>query len=194
MDATELQGTLDLWASMWSAEERASFERAVARTIGSHEARSIRLQAIAACHAIGTPALLQAAARASDSGEFTEDELAEVAAATYSIYSRLHRAERLGAERIAFLLMRAARDPGNAIAGSMLEHVHLRELWAMLEGFPDGELRREAASWIARRGLYQRRRLAQWLRMSMVSLHVLLAEAMSVDVALDDLEPAQLGP
>jgi hypothetical protein len=72
----------------------------------------------------------------------------------------------------------------------MLESVDIRELWAVVEGLADAELRREAAAWITRRGLHQRRRLAQSLGISMVSLNVLLAEQMSVDVALDDLEIA----
>ena len=63
LDEAELERTLDLWASMWLAEERVQFERALERVVDGDAAAPLKAVAVAACRIIATPRLLGAAER-----------------------------------------------------------------------------------------------------------------------------------
>src|SRR5207302_957100 len=71
LDLAELERTLDLWASMWLAEERVQFERALERVVDGDVPMPLKAAAVAACRIIATPRLLGAADRA---GWLLEDE------------------------------------------------------------------------------------------------------------------------
>ena len=63
LDQAQLERTLDLWASMWLAEERVHFERALERVVDSDVPPPLKAAAVAACRIIATPRLLAAAER-----------------------------------------------------------------------------------------------------------------------------------
>jgi hypothetical protein len=189
LDEAELERTLDLWASMWLAEERVQFERALERVIDGDAPTPLKAAAVAACRIIATPRLLGAAERA---WWFLEDEtLAEIEAVAEPRARILRHAERMAHDRegIAFLLGKAVRDPGNPVADKLLDRVDIRDLYAvMCATFEDAE-RVEAARRIARRGSHQRARLFAALDLPSDAFDADLA----VDVPLDDLGGADDG-
>ena len=182
-DHAQLTRTLDLWASMWQPRERAVFEHALERVLVG-DGVELKRAALAACHAIATPRLLGAAARAVVAGHFDGAEAAAIAAEVEPEARVLHHASRFARDRrgVSFLLEKAARDPHNPVADKLLDRVDIRDLWAVLQASDDDALRAEAARRIARRGPHQRARLANALDLPTVD------EALAEDVPLDDLE------
>jgi len=183
LDEAELERTLDLWASMWLAEERVHFERALERIVDGEAPLSLKAAAVAACQIIATPRLLGAAERAwwlLD--ETTLAEIEEVAAPRARI---LRHAERMAHDRIGigFLLDKAVRDPSNPVADKLLDRVDIRDLYAVMSATFDDAQRSEAARRIARRGPHQRTRLFAALDLPPDAFDAELA----VDVPLDDL-------
>jgi hypothetical protein len=186
LDENELERTLDLWASMWLAEERTQFERAVERVVDGEAPLPLKAAAVAACRIIGTPRLLGAAERAA---WLLEDELLDEIEEVAGPRARLMRhAERLGQDRagVAFLLDKAVRDPQNPVADKLLDRVDIRELYAVMSATFDDERKQEAARRIARRGKRQKARLLAALDLPEDAFD----DALAVDVPLDDLGAA----
>ena len=106
LDVAELERTLDLWASMWSAEERAQFERAVERVVDGDGPLPLKAAAVAACRIIATPRLLGAVERADWLLE--DDVLEEIERVSAPRARVLRHAERLMHDRagVTFLSTR----------------------------------------------------------------------------------------
>src|SRR6478672_10983694 len=130
LDEAELERTLDLWSSMWLAEERVQFERALERVVDGEAAEPLKAVAVAACRIIGTPRLLGAAER---SWWFMEEStLAAIDAAVETREKIMRHAARLDRAGVAFLLDKAARDPSNPVADKLLDRVDIRDLYAVM--------------------------------------------------------------
>ena len=182
LDVAELERTLDLWASMWLAEERVQFERALERVVDGDVALSLKAAAVAACRIIATPRLLGAAERAS---WFLEDDtLAQIDAVAAPLARILRHAEKQDRAGVAFLVDKAVRDPHNRVADKLLDRVDIRELYSVMSLSFDDEHRVEAAARIARRGPHQRGRLLAALGLAADAFEAELA----IDVPLDDLD------
>ncbi|MCA1665448.1 MAG: hypothetical protein LC659_14485 [Myxococcales bacterium] len=178
----ELERTLDLWASMWLAEERVQFERALERVVDGDVAQPLKAAAVAACRIIGTPRLLGAGERAA---WFLEDEtLAQIEAVAAPLARILRHAGKQDRAGVAFLVDKAVRDPHNRVAGKLLDRVDIRELYSVMSLSFDDEHRVEAAAHIARRGPHQRARLLAALDLAPDAFEAALA----IDVPLDDLD------
>ena len=183
LDESELERTLDLWASMWLPEERAQFERAVERVVDGAAPLALKAAAVAACRAIATPRLLGIAERAD---WVLEDELLDEIERVATPRARLLRhAERLSHDRagVAFLLDKVVRDPENPVADKLLDRVDLREIYAVMSATFDDDRRMEAARRIARRGKRQKARLLAALDLPDDAFD----DALAIDVPLDDL-------
>ncbi len=186
VDVSQLERTLDLWASMWQPHERAQFERALERVLDGDAALPLRLAALAACRVIGTPRLLGAASRAAATLDaFAVEDVEAVAEPRARL---LRHAERLAQDRygVMFLLDKAVRDPENPVADKLLDRVDIRDLYAVMNLTLDDELRREAARRLARRGPHQRTRLLAALDLPADAFD----DHLAVDVPLDDLDEA----
>src|SRR4051812_13178832 len=159
VDLEQLERTLDLWASMWQAPERAQFERALERVIEGDSAESLRVAAICAAHVIGTPRLVGAATNGSWS--LSREMLDDIALAAAPRARLLRHAARLQHDRqgVRFLLDKIVRDPANPVADKLLDRVDIRDLYAVMSACFDDDVRAEAARRIARRGPHQRNRL-----------------------------------
>jgi hypothetical protein len=182
LDVAELERTLDLWASMWLAEERVQFERALERVVDGDVALPLKAAAVAACRIIATPRLLGAAERA---GWFLEDDtLAQIEAVAAPLGRLLRHAEKQDRAGVAFLVDKAVRDPHNRVADKLLDRVDIRELYSVMNMSFDDEHRVEAAAHLARRGPHQRARLLAALDLAPDAFEAALA----VDVPLDDLD------
>jgi hypothetical protein len=182
LDVAELERTLDLWASMWLAEERVQFERALERVVDGDVALPLKAAAVAACRIIATPRLLGAAERA---GWFLEDgTLAQIEAVAAPLARLLRHAEKQDRAGVAFLVDKAVRDPHNRVADKLLDRVDIRELYSVMNMSFDDEHRVEAAAHIARRGPHQRARLLAALDLAPDAFEAALA----IDVPLDDLD------
>ena len=182
LDVAELERTLDIWASMWLAEERVQFERALERVVDGDVPLPLQAAAVAACRIIATPRLLGAAERA---GWFIEDDtLAEIDAIAGPRARILRHAEKQNREGVAFLVDKAVRDPHNRVADHLLDRVDIRELYAVMTMSFDEEHRVEAARRITRRGPHQRARLQAALDLP----PDVFDAALAVDVPLDDFE------
>lgn len=188
LDVAELERTLDLWASMWLAEERVQFERALERVVDGDVPLPLKAAAVAACQIIGTPRLLGAAERAS---WFLEDStLAEIEAIAEPRARILRHAEKQDRAGVAFLVDKAVREPSNRVADKLLDRVDIRELYAVMNLSFEDDNRVEAARRITRRGPHQRARLLAALALPPDGFDDLLA----VDVPLDDfVTPADDG-
>jgi len=186
LDVAELERTLDLWASMWLAEERVQFERALERVVDGEVPLSLKAAAVAACRIIATPRLLGAAERAA---WFLEDDtLAQIDALAAPLARILRHAEKQDRAGVAFLVDKAVRDPHNRVADKLLDRVDIRELYAVMSlSFEDAH-RVEAAARIARRGPHQRTRLLTALDLAPDAFD----DALAVDVPLDDLDASEL--
>jgi len=189
LDEAELERTLDLWASMWLAEERVQFERALERVVDGDAPLPLKTAAVAACRIIGTPRLVGAAERAW--WFLDEPALAEIDYVAAPRARILRHAERLAHDRagIAFLLDKAVRDPDNPVADKLLDRVDVRDLYAVMSATFDDAERVEAARRIARRGPHQRARLLAALDLPPDAFD----EQLAVDVPLDDLDAGDDG-
>jgi hypothetical protein len=183
VDVDQLERTLDLWASMWLAHERAQFERAIERVVDGNGALTLKAAALAACHVIGTPRLLGAVERAAFLLE--DSALAEIAAVAEPRARLCRHAERLAEDRagVAFLVDKAVRDPDNPVADKLLDRVDIRQLYAVMTASFEDDRRAEAARRLARRGPHQRARLMAALGLGPDAFD----EQLSIDVPLDDL-------
>jgi hypothetical protein len=183
LDEAELERTLDLWASMWLAEERVHFERALERIVDGEAPLSLKAAAVGACQIIATPRLLGAAER--DWWLLDVPSLAEIEEVAAPRARILRHAERMAQDRIGigFLLDKAVRDPSNPVADKLLDRVDIRDLYAVMSATFDDAQRSEAARRIARRGPHQRTRLFAALDLPPDAFDAELA----VDVPLDDL-------
>jgi hypothetical protein len=183
VDVAQLERTLDLWASMWQPKERAQFERAMERVLEADGATPLKLAALTACRAIGTPRLLDAAERAA--GDFSDEALASVAEVAEPRARLLTHAARLTHNRVGvtFLLDKAVRQPDNRVADLLLDRIDIRDLYAALQASFDDDVRAEAARRVARRGPHQRARLRAALDLPADAFD----EQLAVDVPLDDL-------
>jgi hypothetical protein len=181
LDVAELERTLDLWASMWLAQERVQFERALERVADGDVPLPLKAAAIAACRIIGTPRLWGAAERAwwflEESTLVEIDDIVEPRARIVQHAARQDRAA------VTLLLDKAVRDPQNPVADKLLDRVDIRELHAVMSATFDDERRGEAARRIARRGPHQRARLFAALDLPPDAFDADLA----IDVPLDDL-------
>ncbi len=189
LDEAELERTLDLWASMWLADERVQFERALERVVDGDAPLPLKAAAVAACRVIGTPRLLGAAERAW--WFLDEPTLADIDAMALPRARILRHAERLAHDRrsVAFLLDKAVRDPENPVADKLLDRVDVRDLYAVMSATFDDLQRVEAARRIARRGPHQRGRLIAALGLPLDAFE----EQLAVDVPLDDLDAPDEG-
>jgi hypothetical protein len=182
LDVAELERTLDLWASMWLAEERVHFERALERVVDSNVPPARKAAAVAACHIIGTPRLVGAAER---SWWFLDEAtLAEIEAVVEPRARILRHAEKQDRAAVAFLVDKAVREPHNCVADKLLERVDIRALYAVMSTSFDDEHRVEAARRIALRGPHQRARLIAALDLPPDAFD----EALAIDIPLDDLD------
>ena len=183
LDEGELERTLDLWASMWLAEERVQFERALERVVDGDAPEALKAAAVAACRIIATPRLLGAAER---SWWFMEEStLADIDAVVEPRARLMRHAERLAHDRvgIAFLLDKAVRDPGNPVADKLLDRVDIRSLYAVMCQTFDDARHAEAGRRVARRGPHQRARLLAALDLPAD----VFDEQLAIDVPIDDL-------
>ena len=183
LDVGQLESTLDLWASMWLARERAQFERALERVVDGEAPLPLKAAALAACRVIATPRLLGAAERAARS---LDDATLEEIDAAAEPRARLQRhAARLALDRpsVAFLLDKAVRDPENPVADKLLDRVDIRDLYAVMSLTFDDDRRAEAARRLARRGPYQRARLFAALDLPPDAFD----DQLAIDVSLDNL-------
>jgi hypothetical protein len=184
LDEVELERTLDLWASMWLAEERVQFERALERVVDGEAAEPLKAVAVAACRIIGTPRLVGAAER---SWWFMEEStLAEIDAIVEVRARIVQHASRMAHDRagIAFLLDKSVRDPGNPVADKLLDRVDIRDLYAVMCQTFDDARRAEAGRRLARRGPHQRARLLAALDLPAD----VFDEQLAIDVPVDDLD------
>jgi hypothetical protein len=181
-DPAQLERTLDLWASMWQPRERVVFERAIERVLFGDDVR-LKPAALAACYAIATVRLVDAAERAVAAGVVPYEQSAAIVATVDPLARVLHHATRFGRDRegVAFLLRKLLREH-NPVADHLLDRIDIRDLWALLQASDDELLKAEAARRIARRGPHQRARLCKALGLDVID------EELSVDVPLDDLE------
>jgi hypothetical protein len=182
LDEAELERTLDLWSSMWLAEERVQFERALERVVDGEAAEALKAVAVAACHIIGTPRLVAAAER---SWWFMEESTLDAIEAVVEPRARIMRhAARLAHDRagIAFLLDKAVRDPGNPVADKLLDRIDIRDLYAVMCQTFDDARRAEAGRRLARRGPHQRARLLAALDLPTD----VFDEQLAIDVPIDD--------
>jgi len=184
LDEAQLERTLDLWASMWLAEERVQFERALERVVDGDAPEPLKAVAVAACRIIGTPRLIGAAER---SWWFMEEStLAHIDAIVETRARIMRHASRLAQDRagVAFLLDKAVREPGNPVADKLLDRVDIRDLYAVMSQTFDDALRVEAGRRLARRGPHQRTRLLAALDLPAD----VFDEQLAVDVPVDDLD------
>jgi hypothetical protein len=184
-DRAQLVRTLDLWAAMWQPRERAVFAKALERVLVG-DVPELKRAALAACHVIATPELLAAAERAVAAGELAPAEAAAIAAEVEPEARVVAHARRFNRDHagIGFLVHKILREPTNPVADKLLEHVDIRDLWAVLQASDDDAVRAEAARRIARRGPHQRARLCNALDLPA------LDDALAVNVPLDDMAPA----
>jgi hypothetical protein len=184
VDVSQLERTLDLWASMWQPRERVLFENAIVRVVHSDGPLPLRLAALAACQVIGSPRLLGVAEGATETlDEISLDAIAEVAEPRARLMRHALRMQH-DIFGVKFLLEKAVRDPDNPVADKLLERVDVRDLYAAMHAVVDEEVRVEAARRLARRGPHQRSRLLAALDLDADEFD----EQLAVDVPLDDLD------
>jgi hypothetical protein len=184
LDVAQLERTLDLWASMWAARERAQFERALERIVEGDAPDPLKAAAVCACHIIGTPRLVGAATNAA--WALDRETLAEIGAVAAPRARLLRHAAGLAQDRdgVRFLLHKIVREPWNPVADKLLDRLDIRDLYAVMSTSFDDEVRSEAGRRIARRGPHQRARLLAALDLPPDAFD----DQLSVDVPLDDLD------
>lgn len=165
IDFPQLDATLDLWRCMWEPEEQEAFETALVRSMTDQHPRPRRLLALAACHVIGTPRLLAAAARIAEAGIFASDEVEWLEKATLSRHNLLRKAQRMHGNvlGVELLLARVVSGPNDVQADALLDFVDVRDLVAVARTTLDARLFGEVERRLLRRGKYQRGRAANLL-------------------------------
>jgi hypothetical protein len=167
----DLERTRDLWAALWDAREKEAFERALLRVVAGDGPRRLRLEALAACHILATPAMLETAQLAIEEGWFTDAELDWIAAQTVPLY-RLHKhARELRGHRavVQFFIQLHLDEPGHPLAGPLLDVIDLCDLYLVGQMSPR-PIALEAARRILSRGEHQCRRLAHSLGIALEDL------------------------
>jgi hypothetical protein len=163
-DFVEVDRTRDLWASLWEVREQQAFEKALGRIVEGEGPRRLRLEALAACHVIATPAMLEVAQRAVDERWFSTRELEHVTRHTLPLYRLHQRARLLRGHRPAVQLYVELYlgEPDHPVAGPLLDVIDVCDLYLVNQAAPT-LIALEAARRILSRGPHQRRRLARSL-------------------------------
>ena len=153
---------------MWEPEEQERYETAVVRAMTDANPRATRLQALALCYVIGTPRLLQAALRLSETRVFRDGDVQSVEIAVSPLCELLDAGRRLRGNvlGVELLLARFVSDHADRQADAMLDWVDVRDLVAVARTTIDARLFGEIERRIARRGKYQRGRAANLLGFS----------------------------
>ena len=165
LDLAELKGTLDLWLCMWEPAEQESFETALVRSMTDAHSHRIRALAFAACNVIGTPRLLAAAARVAERGVFAPDELGQMELNTLPMY-KLHDAAwrmRGNLQQTEHLVRKVVTGQETPSENQLLDWVDARDLVTIARTTVDARIFAEVERRIARRGRYQRGRIANLL-------------------------------
>jgi hypothetical protein len=159
-----LEKTLDIWCALWDPRERQAFEKALAQIVTGKGARTLRLEALAACHIIATPEALAVAQRAVEERWFTEHELDWIAARTLPLYRLHQQARQLRGHPTAvhFFVELYLMEPHHPVAGPLLDVIDLCDLYLVGQSSP-APIAMEAAHRILSRGKQQRERLARCL-------------------------------
>jgi len=167
----DLRRTRDLWAALWDSRERMAFERALLRVVSGDGPRRLRLEALAACHILATPAMLETAGRAIDEGWFTAEELDWIASHTVPLHCLHQQARELRGHRgvVQFFIQLYLDEPGHPVAGPLLDVIDLCDLYLVGQMSPR-PLALEAARRILSRGQHQCRRLARSLGIALEDL------------------------
>jgi hypothetical protein len=165
IDVRQLAGALDLWFCMWEPDERERFETAVVRAMTDENPRATRLQALALCHVVGSPRLLNAAHRIAATPLFTSSELQALQIAAQPWRGLLEAGGRLRGNVVAVerMLARAVSDPSDRVADITLDWVDIRDLVTVAFTTVDARLFAEIERRISVRGNYQRGRAANVL-------------------------------
>jgi hypothetical protein len=167
VDLRLLGPTIDLWMCMWDPAEQLSFETALLRAMTDPHPRPLRLLALAACHVIGTPRLLGAAARIAEARKFTPEEIRFVEGVTVPHHNLLRTAARMRGNVLGVELLLARVASGfDPAAHALLDYIDVRDLVAVARTTLDARLFAEVERRIARRGKYQRGRAANLLGFS----------------------------
>jgi hypothetical protein len=165
MDLTELQGALDLWLCMWEAEEQESFETALVRSMTDAHSHHIRALAFCACNVIATPRLLAAATRVSERGVFAPDELSQMELSTLPMYKLHDAATRMrgNLQAAEHLIRKVVTGRETPLENQLLDWMDARDLVTIARTTVDARIFAEVERRIARRGRYQRGRIANLL-------------------------------
>jgi hypothetical protein len=164
IDENQLAATIDLWRCMWQPEERERFETAIVLTLTDAHPHATRLGALAAAHVIATPRLCNAAAKIAETQVFRRDEIRWVEEHTLPYYRLLIEAEKLRDNLgIVEALLQRYLNGLDRRSDEMLDWIDVRDLVAVARTTLDARLYAEVERRIARRGHYQRGRVANLL-------------------------------
>jgi hypothetical protein len=165
MNLTELSGTLDLWLCMWEPAEQECFETALVRSMTDAHGPRIRALSFLACNVIATPRLLAAAARVAEQGVFPADEISKMELDTLPMYKLHDAAMRMRGNlgQVEHLIRKVVTGQAAAIESELLDWIDVRDLVTIARTTVDARLFAEIERRIARRGKYQRGRVANLL-------------------------------
>jgi hypothetical protein len=165
IDVRQLGGALDLWLCMWEPEEQERYETAVVRAMTDANPAFTRVQALALCWTIATPRLVAAAKRVVGSGLFPNEDTEAIAVAVSPLRALVDAGRGLRGNVLAVetLVGRYVGDAEDREADATLDWVDVRELVAVARTTIDARLFGEIERRIARRGKYQRGRVANLL-------------------------------
>jgi hypothetical protein len=165
IDLVELNGTLDLWQCMWQPEEQECFETALVRSMTDAHSPRIRALAFAACNVIATPRMLAAAARVAERGVFPPDELSRMEFDTLPMYKLHDAASRIrgNLQAVEHLVRKVVTGMASPHEIQLLDWVDPRDLVTIARTTVDSRIFGEVEKRIARRGRYQRGRIANVL-------------------------------
>jgi hypothetical protein len=166
-----LDKTLDLWCALWDPREKQAFEKALGQIVSGKGARTLRLEALAACHIIATREALAVAQQAIDERWFSEDELSWIASSTLPLYRLHQQARQLRGHPTAvhFFVELYLMEPHHPVAGPLLDVIDLCDLYLVGQSSPP-PIALEAAHRILSRGRQQRERLARCLGIAVTEL------------------------
>jgi hypothetical protein len=166
-----LEKTLDIWCALWDAREKQAFEKALSQIVAGEGARTLRLEALAACHIIATPEVLAVAQRAIDKQWFSSAELDWIAERTLPLYRLHQQARQLRGHptAVCFFVELYLMEPHHPVAGPLLDVIDLCDLYLVGQSGPP-PIAMEAAHRILSRGEQQRERLARCLGVPIADL------------------------
>lgn len=156
---------------MWEPEEQERFETAVVRAMTDQNERSIRRHALALCHVVATPRLLAAAHHLAEAKVFPAVEIQAIEVIAQPLRALVESGERLRGNLLGLeqLLARFVVNSQDHEADVTLDWVDVRDLWALAQATQEPQLRGELERRLARRGKYQRGRLAYLRRAPLVA-------------------------